>query len=606
MNGVPTISVLMPVYNCEPYLDEAIRSIRGQTFADFEFVIVNDGSTDGSLDTIRRHAAEDPRIVMLDRPNGGIVDALNAGLETCRGEFIARMDGDDVALQERFDVQIKFLDSNPGVVAVGTQFQMIDYQGCPLSKSSFPTEPDLVLDHLIRFAGVGLQHPTVMVRHDAIKAAGGYRQQYEYAEDTDLFYRLANYGGLANVSRCLLLYRQHSESICSKSRLGVLRAAYWTLLEHRELIKHSPQRLLAAYANNAAHHLAARGFYAAALRYSAAAFWHRPFNRRSISTAGRVFLKSLTRASSQPSTSPTTEGDTIHVAFAVDSKMVQPFAVALASIRKNSPPQRKLHVRVLDVGLTQAERSRVLQSMHGAGHIKLTFIDGIATRLSGYPRVGHLSQAAYARLLLPELLADTDRVIYLDCDLIACGPLDELWETPLHGKSLGAAHDPSYDRIGDPGAVGYADDLADPNAKYFNSGVMVIDLGKWRSTDVTGQTLQFIQRYGDQLNLADQDALNAICGNDYIQLNDEWNALVRVAGKWRRWRQSEAEHGKAPVARILHFASALKPWNSGPRHPYAWLYTKKLMSSGWMRLHEWPRYCMSSWLPSFLRRRFRE
>ncbi|MEO1235937.1 MAG: glycosyltransferase family 2 protein, partial [Planctomycetota bacterium] len=122
----PTISVLMPVYNCGVYLDAAVRSVRDQTWTDLELVAVNDGSTDGSLDVLQRHADEDERVVVIDQPNGGIVAALNAGLARCRGAFIARMDGDDVAYPHRLERQLAWMRAHPEAVAVGCQTRVID------------------------------------------------------------------------------------------------------------------------------------------------------------------------------------------------------------------------------------------------------------------------------------------------------------------------------------------------------------------------------------------------------------------------------------------------------------------------------------------------
>src|SRR3990172_10052244 len=109
----PRISVVMPVYNAELFLASAIESILGQTLPDFEFVIVNDGSTDSSLEIVQEYAATDGRIRLVSRPNTGIVGALNDGLAISQGEFIARMDADDMALPHRFERQLKFLEETP-------------------------------------------------------------------------------------------------------------------------------------------------------------------------------------------------------------------------------------------------------------------------------------------------------------------------------------------------------------------------------------------------------------------------------------------------------------------------------------------------------------
>ena len=121
-NGtVPTISVLMPVYNTARFLKEAMESVLAQTFGDFEFIILDDGSTDGSVNVIRQFAERDDRIRFFPLEHRGYVNLLRHGLNQCRGEFIARMDSDDVCMPERFEKQINFMRANPDVVACGSR-----------------------------------------------------------------------------------------------------------------------------------------------------------------------------------------------------------------------------------------------------------------------------------------------------------------------------------------------------------------------------------------------------------------------------------------------------------------------------------------------------
>ncbi len=136
----PSISVLMPVYNTERYVAEAIESILAQTFGDFEFIIVNDGSTDDSLAILRRYEQQDQRIRLITRPNTGIVGALNDGLALARAELVARMDADDVSLPERLGKQRDFMSSHPGCVAMSTAYTIMDPDGLemwdvPLARS---------------------------------------------------------------------------------------------------------------------------------------------------------------------------------------------------------------------------------------------------------------------------------------------------------------------------------------------------------------------------------------------------------------------------------------------------------------------------------------
>jgi glycosyltransferase involved in cell wall biosynthesis len=207
----PTISVIMPVFNARRYLTSAIQSILDQTFADFELILVDDGSTDGSARVLKRFARRDPRIILLQQPNRGPCAAANAGLAIARGEFYARMDHDDIALPERFEKQVTFLRAHRECVAVGTQVLMIDRHDLPLKIMSAPLDHDSIER---QYRVWPMFHPSLMARMNAMRAVGCYREKYSNVEDLDLFLRLAEVGRLANLPLVLMKYRQHLSSMC--------------------------------------------------------------------------------------------------------------------------------------------------------------------------------------------------------------------------------------------------------------------------------------------------------------------------------------------------------------------------------------------------------
>ena len=216
MNAAPLISVIMPVWNSERYVAEAIESILGQTFADFELLLVDDGSTDATPDILRRYEKADPRVRILWQAHGGIVAGLNRGLREARGELIARMDADDVALPERFATQIAFLQSHPSCVVAGTAMINIDPNGAPIDTQETETDPDLLLRNLLLLNPApksGIAHPTVMMRRGDAEAVGGYRAEFDSVEDVDLWLRLAERGSLGNLPAVLLRYRLHEASV---------------------------------------------------------------------------------------------------------------------------------------------------------------------------------------------------------------------------------------------------------------------------------------------------------------------------------------------------------------------------------------------------------
>lgn len=210
----PAASVILPVYNAGKYLDAAIESVLQQEFKDFELLLLNDGSTDGSLARLEYFAARDQRCKVHSWPNRGLIASLNAGVQMATADLLIRMDADDVCRPGRFARQIVYMAENPECVALGSRVMLIDAEGWPIAE--FAAEE---LDHekidAAHLAGKGgsIAHPTAIIRKEAILRVGGYRAEYPHAEDIDLFLRLAEVGRLANLPDVLLDYRQHPSSI---------------------------------------------------------------------------------------------------------------------------------------------------------------------------------------------------------------------------------------------------------------------------------------------------------------------------------------------------------------------------------------------------------
>ena len=224
----------MPVFNAARYLAPAIESMLAQTFADFEFIIVDDGSTDRSPEILARFAKKDARIAIISRPNTGIVGALNDGLARAKGEFIARMDADDLSRPDRLAVQLAFLETHPGVVALGSSVTMVDPAGRLLKNFKAFTDSETVRREITAMRDIGVIHPTLMVRRSVLNRLGGYRQQYNLVEDVDLFFRLLDEGELANVPELLVTYRQHETSTNSKKHEIQRPLMLQCMAEHRQ------------------------------------------------------------------------------------------------------------------------------------------------------------------------------------------------------------------------------------------------------------------------------------------------------------------------------------------------------------------------------------
>jgi glycosyltransferase involved in cell wall biosynthesis len=201
----PFVSVVMPVYNGAEYLKEAIQSILDQTFTEFEFIILDDGSTDESRQIIA--GFQDPRIRFIqNEKNLGLVATLNVGLNHAAGKYIARMDQDDIALPHRFQQQVDFLQANLDYVMCGTTVHYIGNK----DERKFPRSDDQIKVGLI--FGCPFAHPTVMIRRSVLETTGlRYDEQYKHAEDYGLWMELAIHGKMINLEEKGLRYRIHDK-----------------------------------------------------------------------------------------------------------------------------------------------------------------------------------------------------------------------------------------------------------------------------------------------------------------------------------------------------------------------------------------------------------
>lgn len=219
MKTKPELSVIMPVYNGDRYLREAIDSVLNQSFKNFEFLIFDDGSTDNSLRIIKSYAEADNRIRYFTRENRGIVDTLNECLDLAQCELIARMDADDICLQDRFQIQVDYLNSNPDVVLLGSKVIIIDEDGDEITPMGKYFDNDALNRALLSDGGQHIYHPTVIYRKSIIKKVGGYNNAYPNIEDLELFLKLFSVGKLENWSKPLLKYREHLGKIGHTKRL---------------------------------------------------------------------------------------------------------------------------------------------------------------------------------------------------------------------------------------------------------------------------------------------------------------------------------------------------------------------------------------------------
>ncbi|POB13205.1 glycosyltransferase [Halobacteriovorax sp. DA5] len=202
------ISVVMSVYNNVDFLKESIESILTQSFKDFEFVIINDGSTDGSDKIIESYAKKDKRIKYISRENKGLIASLNEGIINSKGKYIARMDGDDIAHPDRFKIQYNFLEQNNDIDICGTWLERFTTDPKKSTNWKFPLN-DKDLKTLLIFS-TPFAHPTIMMRKSIFQP---YDENFKNVEDYELWFRLSDNNKYANIPKYLLKYRYHQESV---------------------------------------------------------------------------------------------------------------------------------------------------------------------------------------------------------------------------------------------------------------------------------------------------------------------------------------------------------------------------------------------------------
>lgn len=210
----PKVSVIMSVYNGMPYLKEAVKSILNQTYKNLEFIIVNDASADSSWEYLK--SLKDKRIKLIkNKKNLGLAKSLNIALRQAQGDFIARMDADDISLPRRFQEQLKFLVKHPAIDICGSWVDLIDEKGRIIGEKKFPLKDEEIKRVLVRFNP--MIHPTSMGKKSFFTQLQGYREEYDGAEDYDLLMRAMKKFKMSNIAKKLLFRRLQRNRRSAKS-----------------------------------------------------------------------------------------------------------------------------------------------------------------------------------------------------------------------------------------------------------------------------------------------------------------------------------------------------------------------------------------------------
>jgi glycosyltransferase involved in cell wall biosynthesis len=207
------VSILLPVYNGAKFLREAIESILSQTFTDFELIIMDDGSTDGTSAILDHYQRLDDRIRVYRHEHQGLIASLNRGCHIAQGKYLARMDADDVSLPERLARQVEYLETHPEAGVLGCGVQVIDGGGKKIRIFQFPVEHGVLRFRLCFYNALTFAHPSVVMRRELLERVGRYNPDMLHSEDYELWSRLCGLTRLSNLRDVLFYLRKHESNV---------------------------------------------------------------------------------------------------------------------------------------------------------------------------------------------------------------------------------------------------------------------------------------------------------------------------------------------------------------------------------------------------------
>ncbi len=263
-------------------------------------------------------------------------------------------------------------------------------------------------------------------------------------------------------------------------------------------------------------------------------------------------------------------GDPV-VVFVADDRVAMPLAAAICSVIANLGPANRARIFIVDGGVSPANRDKIMLSSHGdrASVQWLQPTEAHRTLLQSLPR-GYLGRAPYYKLLIPELLDQRyPRAIYLDCDVIVERDLIDLWRAETGTHHILAVQDLINPYVSSPLGLRNWQELGrKKDDGLFNSGVLVLNIARWRQDNVTQSLVRYLQTHYRDVQLCDQDAMNGVLGDSWGRLDSHWNVLphMRLARKYSSLRKADHEE-LLQQAYILHFCGPNKPWTGRSSHP---------------------------------------
>jgi len=271
------------------------------------------------------------------------------------------------------------------------------------------------------------------------------------------------------------------------------------------------------------------------------------------------------------------------IVVAADNGYAMPLGVMLESLGTSLKGSIAVYVFILDAGIAPWNRCRInrIARRHS---LNISWIRASVKALKDLPVWAHIKHAAYLRILCPDLLPKSlSKVIYLDCDMIITQGIDELWNTEMDGYPLAAVQEQSMVISSAGGVVAYRELGIPGDAKYLNSGVLLMDLVAWRRENFSQKIMDYLRKYREQVVYHDQDGLNAILANRWKELNNRWNYWVNSAEVTPGETRESALMRIRAKAKIVHFASRVKPWHLEAISPGCEIFNETVARTPWRR-----------------------
>ncbi len=504
----PKISVLMPAYNSEKFIAEAIESILNQTFVDFEFLIINDGSTDNTAEIVRQYSAKDWRIRFIDnKKNQGLIAVLNQGLKLCRGEYIARMDSDDISYLDRFEKQIKYMDSHKDVGILSCWFEYF-----PEPKKSEIGHHKEVIRFFDVLKGWCINHGMVIIRKDILKKYNlSYNPRFVAAEDYELWSQAIKYTKIRNLQEILYKYRKHGNSICDTQRA--------IQNENSNKVKKNMLLWLLKTTKN-------QNF--------------------------RNYIKNLIKINDY-------KLKLIPVVVASDDNYSIPLAVCLRSILEKT--SAFIDFIILSDNITDKNIRKIKSSIKEFKNFKISFVDMKKFNLNQFPKIDRFETSTFSRYFIPEVCQEYDKVIYTDADVVFNGDISDYYNIDLENKGIAA----TPEELGNIRRDKFNHEQRkkifgiSQSHLYFAAGNLIISCDYWRKNNITEKLIKKTNELRDKLVCPDLDVMNVIFQNNYKRLHFKYCTTVHrynaVAGN-----QEMIEGYKNPF--IIHYSGGQKPWNT--------------------------------------------